>query len=204
MNARRLALLFGCAMAGAAGADATGTVGGATWHNGRGSAGWLVARTPSLIQSQPSVLTDGDRALALAAYCRAAELTDDPNVRAEALRRCADLELALAEEVALAGEAPPRPPMTTGSNAVLEGPAGRAAVPGTVIVGDTDAPIGLWLLPWRRTPPADWDRLPAFSGPSLEPVDAAGLGLAAELDASRRALRGSPSPHPDRGAHSSQ
>ncbi|PPE73281.1 hypothetical protein C3942_13480 [Solimonas fluminis] len=96
----RLALLpiLLAASLSAAAADAVSTVGSVTENNGLSKNGWLLVRTPSILRVTGSEQVTPDLRQALEQYDRLQELPDiDPAIRAEALRRSADLRIRLAE-----------------------------------------------------------------------------------------------------------
>ncbi|HEY0915483.1 MAG TPA: tetratricopeptide repeat protein, partial [Solimonas sp.] len=96
----RSALLLGLLLASAAAvaADAVSTVGSVTENNGLSKNGWLLVRTPSILRVTGSEQVTPDLRQALEQYDRIQELGDiDPAIRAEALRRSADLRIQLAE-----------------------------------------------------------------------------------------------------------
>ena len=96
-----LALLFLAADALAAGHEPP-TLGEMTWNNQLSSSGWLGAvqgvvevSTPSILQVQKSEADKPDPAVAILNYDRVVDLHADPAIRAEAMRRSADLRLQL-------------------------------------------------------------------------------------------------------------
>ncbi len=96
----RCALLLGLLLGSAAAvaADAVSTVGSVTENNGLSKNGWLLVRTPSILRVTGSEQVTPDLRQALEQYDRIQELSDiDPAIRAEALRRSADLRIQLAE-----------------------------------------------------------------------------------------------------------
>ncbi|AXQ27568.1 hypothetical protein D0B54_02240 [Solimonas sp. K1W22B-7] len=97
----RAAAALGLLLAGASAlaADAVSTVGSVTENNGLSKNGWLLVRTPSILRVTGSEQVTPDLRLALEQYDRLQELPDvDPAIRAEALRRSADLRIRIAED----------------------------------------------------------------------------------------------------------
>ncbi len=82
---------------------------------------------------------------------------------------------------------------------VLASAAARADLPvleapglGTSIVGEQEAAIGLFIVPWVADRPSDIDRPPRLFEVPLEPLDAADFGLQVktwqQMEAYRRSL----------------
>ncbi|MGB0956251.1 MAG: hypothetical protein ACPGZP_09665 [Panacagrimonas sp.] len=69
------------------------TVGTVTQGNGRQDNGWLIIKTPSIVRTEDAAEIALDPNLAIANYERIIELSADPAVRAEAMRRSAYLRL---------------------------------------------------------------------------------------------------------------
>ena len=96
----RAGLLPGLLLASATafGADAVSTVGSVTENNGLSKNGWLLVKTPSILRVTGSEPVTPELREALEQYDRIQELSGiDPAIRAEALRRSADLRIRLAE-----------------------------------------------------------------------------------------------------------
>lgn len=86
------------ASAAAVAADAVSTVGSVTENNGLSKNGWLLVRTPSILRVTGSEQITPELRLALEQYDQIQLLEGiDPAIRAEALRRSADLRIRLAE-----------------------------------------------------------------------------------------------------------
>ncbi|HSW13146.1 MAG TPA: tetratricopeptide repeat protein [Solimonas sp.] len=84
--------------------EAAPTVGSVTEHNGLRANGWLLVQTPSILRVETTPAPTPDLAEAIAQYEKILQLPAAPAVRAEALRRSADLRLRLVEA---GGEAAP-------------------------------------------------------------------------------------------------
>jgi len=95
----RARLLLGCLLLPAAAwaVDEVPTVGSVTENNGLQSNGWVIVKTPSILRVERSQTVLADPRRAIEEYDRLAELEAAPELRAEALRRSADLRLRLAE-----------------------------------------------------------------------------------------------------------
>ena len=61
--------------------------------------------------------------------------------------------------------------------------------PGSTIVGDREAAVGLFLDPWREESPSDLDWPPLREPEPLAPLDPAATQRAIDLDAAREAIR---------------
>ncbi len=82
------------ALAAAHAADVAPTVGSVTENNGKLRNGRLIVKTPSILRVQSSGAVDTDPRVAIASYDRVIELSADPQMRAEAMRRAAYLRIA--------------------------------------------------------------------------------------------------------------
>lgn len=61
--------------------------------------------------------------------------------------------------------------------------------PGSTIVGDREAAVGLFLDPWREESPSDLDWPPVREPETPTPLEPAAIRRAIELDAAREAIR---------------
>ena len=77
--------------------DAPSTVGSITKNNGLEKDRYIYIRTPSIMRITKSKTVKGDVQAAIENYDKAAELSPDPLIRAESLRRAADLRVQLAD-----------------------------------------------------------------------------------------------------------
>ncbi|MDB5988297.1 MAG: hypothetical protein JWR16_3350 [Nevskia sp.] len=78
-------------------ADVTPTVADITRNNGLSSNKFVIIKTPSILSSQKSKPLQPDPRVAIENYEKLLEIATDPEIRAEALRRSADLRLQLTE-----------------------------------------------------------------------------------------------------------
>jgi len=78
-------------------ADAPSTVGSVTEHNGLRANGWFLVQTPSILRVETTPPVSPDLRQAIAQYDAILQLPAAPALRAEALRRSADLRLRIAE-----------------------------------------------------------------------------------------------------------
>lgn len=78
-------------------ADVAPTVGSVTENNGKLKNGMLVVKTPSILRVQSSGAVGTDSRAAIASYDRVIELSADPQMRAEAMRRAAYLRIAMVD-----------------------------------------------------------------------------------------------------------
>lgn len=60
---------------------------------------------------------------------------------------------------------------------------------GTTIVGDQDAALGLYLLPWKEERPSDMRRAPGMHDEPMATVDGAGFSRTSTYYATGRAYR---------------
>lgn len=70
-----------------------------------------------------------------------------------------------------------------------EGTASPNTAPGTTILGDQDAAVGLYLAPWKDEEPAELGRAPGLHDEAAAPVDAARFERAQTYYATGRAWR---------------
>jgi len=78
-------------------ADAPSTVGSITKNNGLNKDRFIYIRTPSIMRVTKSKVVQGEVRAAIENYDKAAQLSPDPLIRAESLRRAADLRVQLAD-----------------------------------------------------------------------------------------------------------
>lgn len=99
-------------------------------------------------------------------------------MRPAGLRRGgAALAILLMASAAVCAEEAPEAPETPGQD------------PGTTIVGEQDAAVGLFLAPWKNESRSGRGRPPGWNDPSLAPVEPAGYARASEHYAMGRAYR---------------
>lgn len=68
--------------------------------------------------------------------------------------------------------------------------AGEESDPaGTTIVGDQDAALGLYLMPWKEERPSDLHRAPGMHDEPMAPVDDAAFARTSRYYAAGRAYR---------------
>ncbi len=75
------------------------------------------------------------------------------------------------------------------SLAVAQAADGGAAQDGTTIVGERDAAVGLYLMPWQEESALDVDRPPGMFDVSLQPIDVDGFGRWVEYEDARARYR---------------
>jgi len=98
---RALLLLMLVLLQAPAAADAPSTVGTITRNNGLKKDRFIYIRTPSIMRVTKSKPVQVQIQAAIENYDKAAELSPDPLIRAESLRRAADLRVQLADDGAL-------------------------------------------------------------------------------------------------------
>lgn len=91
----------------------------------------------------------------------------------------------------MAGAAQAQPEGKIGSQpeAAAEPAAGRAAGLGTTIVGDQDAALGLFIVPWKEERPDDLDHTPRIIASTPTAISADSFERDADYEDSRTAYR---------------
>ena len=100
LTAIAVSTLFALTCSVARAGDVTPTVADITRHNELNSDKFVIIKTPSILLSQKSKALQPDPRVAIDNYDQLIGIATDPQIRAEALRRSADLRLQLAEQQA--------------------------------------------------------------------------------------------------------